>query len=178
MRDAIAGMSIAGYEKHIGPLLRIGDPPSNGSSRPIGRPTIYCICVPSCITTPSPNNCFSRARMICRLDCARLIVHCHLAMLDAAYLLDKMGYYFAHRGRYEEADGCYKQALLICEQEQKPGESNVAASLDGVADSYRAKGRHEDADDLKQRALRIREQKLGPEHPHFVVVLRNYIVVL
>lgn len=110
--------------------------------------------------------------------CARLIAHCHLAMLDAAYLLDKMGYYFAHCERYEEAEECYKQALMMCEREQKPGERNMAASLDWVADSYRAKGKYEDADDLKQRALRIREQKLGPEHPYFVVVLRNYIVVL
>jgi tetratricopeptide (TPR) repeat protein len=110
--------------------------------------------------------------------CARLIVLCHLAMLDAAYLLDKIGYYFAHCGHYEEADALYKQALLMCEREQKSGESDVAVSLDGVANSYRAKGRHEDADDLKQRALRIREQKLGPEHPHLVVVLRNYILVL
>jgi tetratricopeptide (TPR) repeat protein len=110
--------------------------------------------------------------------CAKLIVHCHLTMLDAAYLLDKMGYYFAHCGCYEEAEECYKLALLVCEREQKPGESNMAASLDEVADSYRAKGKHEDAADLKQRALRIREQKLGPEHPHFVIVLRNYVMVL
>jgi len=110
--------------------------------------------------------------------CGRLIIYYQLAMLDAVYLLDKMGYYFTLCGRYEEADESYKQALLMCEWRQEPGETDLALSLDGVADSYRAKGKHEDADDLKQRALRIRGQKLGPQHPHIEMVLHNYIALL
>lgn len=54
-----------------------------------------------------------------------------------------------------------------------PEDSDVAGSLNNLAELYRVQGRYADAEPLYRRALAIVEKVLGPEHPLVAIALDN-----
>lgn len=68
------------------------------------------------------------------------------------------------QGDFKEAEGLYRRALAIREQEQGPNHPDVAAVLNNLAGLEAAQGHYDDARPLLQRALTIREATLGDAH--------------
>ena len=56
--------------------------------------------------------------------------------------------------------------------------SNLAWSLNGLADFYARQRRYAEAEPLYQRAITVREQAQGPDHPWLVGILDGYIDLL
>jgi tetratricopeptide (TPR) repeat protein len=83
---------------------------------------------------------------------------------------------YATRGRYEEAESLYQQALV---SQEKLGSDHptIASILNNLADLYGAQGKYAEAELLYRRALEIREKALGPEHPDTARSL-NYLANL
>jgi len=98
------------------------------------------------------------------LACAELIEQGNLALLEAASLLYRVGWYLDDRGRYSQAVSLDERALSIYEQQLGPEHLDTASSINNLAGVYKNQGRHEQAEPLLLRALSIREQQLGPEH--------------
>ena len=82
----------------------------------------------------------------------------------AIHLLNRAGESLTVRGQYEKAELLLQRALSIREQQLGPLHSDVADSLNSVANLYMDQGKYEQAEPLLQRALSIREQQLGPLH--------------
>lgn len=69
------------------------------------------------------------------------------------------------RGRLDEAEGLYKQALAVRERTLGRDHIDVARSLDNLASVYRRQGKQRQAEPLLRRALAIRQRVLGANHP-------------
>ena len=107
------------------------------------------------------------------LVCAEEVERCNMTLLDAASLLDRVGWYLDDRARYREAEPLYQRALAIREQQLGPEHPDTATSLNNLALLYRAQGKYEQAEPLYQRALEIDEEAFGPEHPELATDLNN-----
>lgn len=97
--------------------------------------------------------------------CATLIEQENMFIPEAAYLLNRMGYYLTKRARYAEAVSLLTCALPISEQQLGSQHLDTAEILNNLATAYRELCKHEEAEPLYQRALAIREQQLGLRHP-------------
>ena len=87
---------------------------------------------------------------------------------------------FVELGRFYQGQGAYAQALpwrekCISAAEKRFGEehSDVAQSLNNLAELYHEQGRYEDAEPLYLKALEMREKLLGEEHPDVAESLNN-----
>lgn len=105
--------------------------------------------------------------------CAEWITHYQLVFLEAAQLLDRVGYYLYKRGRYAGASSFLHQAHSLKERLAEPEHPETAISLNNLALLYQSQGKYEQAEALFQRALMIREQTLGSEHLDTAVSLNN-----
>jgi CHAT domain-containing protein/tetratricopeptide (TPR) repeat protein len=76
-------------------------------------------------------------------------------------------------GRYREAIPLMEDALRSHEMALGSAHSQVAASLNSLADLYRLQGQYGRAESFYQRALAVREQALGPTHPQVATTLDN-----
>jgi CHAT domain-containing protein/Tfp pilus assembly protein PilF len=77
-------------------------------------------------------------------------------------------------GKYDEARPLAERALEIREKTLGPEHSDVAASLNSLANIYRRKGDYAKAEPIYQRALDIRVKALGPEHPDVAISLHTF----
>jgi tetratricopeptide (TPR) repeat protein len=110
--------------------------------------------------------------------CERLVPHAlaawgwieseDLRVPEAAWLLNRAGYYLHLRARYAEAEPLFRRALAIHEAARGPDHPDTAQSLNNLAVLYDSQGRSGEAEPLFRRALAILETKLGPEHPYTV----------
>lgn len=85
----------------------------------------------------------------------------YLAFASLAY---KVAQYLREHGRHTEAKPLYQRALHVRERALGLNHSDVAQSLNGLANLYWAQGKYTEAEAFYQRALHIWEQQLGPEH--------------
>jgi tetratricopeptide (TPR) repeat protein len=91
--------------------------------------------------------------------CAALIEQGHMFLLEAARLLNQVGYYLKERALYSEAEPLLKRALAIREQQLGAQHPHTAQSLNNLAMLYKAQGKYEEAEPLYEHALAIREQQ-------------------
>lgn len=75
--------------------------------------------------------------------------------------------------RYPEAESVYKEALKVAEDTFGSDHSNVAISLNSLAELYISKGNYSEIESLYKRALDIVEKALGPDHPDVAISLMN-----
>ncbi len=99
------------------------------------------------------------------LACAALVDCYHLLLPEAAYLLQKAGYYQHRRGQDARAERLLLQAQALAEQMPERDDRVLADILNAQATVLWNQGRLAQADSLMRRALAIREQVLGPDHP-------------
>src|SRR6266699_1779792 len=82
-----------------------------------------------------------------------------------AVALNKLGIVVQAQGKYSEAEGLFKRALVIREKALGANHPDVGQTLNNLANVYRAQGKYSEAEGLLKRALVIREQALGASHP-------------
>lgn len=93
--------------------------------------------------------------------------------LEQARGLFAESYKLLRSGKYDQALGPGERALALREQWLGPEHTEVAASLNHLAEIHRVSGNHAKAEPLYQRALAIREKALGPEHPQVATTINN-----
>ena len=77
------------------------------------------------------------------------------------------------QGRYSEAIPVAEKVLTIREKVLGPDHSDVAESLNNLAELYRTLGDYTKAEPFYKRSLAIYENVLGPEHPYVAISLNN-----
>ncbi len=77
------------------------------------------------------------------------------------------------QAKYAEAIKTAEKSVEIAENTFGPDHSNVAISVNLLAELYRFSGKYTDAELLYKRALAIIEKALGPDHPDIAVSLNN-----
>ncbi|WP_074785559.1 tetratricopeptide repeat protein [Roseovarius tolerans] len=81
-------------------------------------------------------------------------------------------------GRYEEAEGLYREALEIDRATIGEGHSNYATSLNNLALVVEAQGRYAEADGLYREVLAIDRATIGERHQTYAIGLNNLAVVV
>jgi len=76
-------------------------------------------------------------------------------------LLGRLDYYLSQRAQFARAEGASRRALVINEKFYGPDDSNVARSLNNLADLLRETQRTDEAEPLMRRALAIEEKAHG-----------------
>jgi tetratricopeptide (TPR) repeat protein len=84
----------------------------------------------------------------------------HLAML------------YRNLGKYTAAEPLLHRSLAILEKTD-PGNIEISAILEQLAEVCQAQGRYEAAELILLRSLTIRERALGPDHPHVTPLLEQ-----
>jgi len=88
------------------------------------------------------------------------------AMHDTAFQLSK-------QANYQQSFELYELVLAIREKVLGPEHSDVATTLNNLAELYRAKGDYDAALPRYECALVIVKKVFGPEHPHVAATLNN-----
>jgi CHAT domain-containing protein/lipopolysaccharide biosynthesis regulator YciM len=95
------------------------------------------------------------------------------AELQEAKQLNKQVIELYNAGKYNEAVAPAKRALFITEKVLGKEHSDVATTLNNLAELYKAQGLYEKAEPLHVRSLAIYEKKLGKEDPLVATSLNN-----
>lgn len=98
------------------------------------------------------------------LVCVSHIERYQMTFLEAARLLQEVGFYLHNHARYQEVEPLYLQALTISENVLGSEHAFTATILNKIANLYYAQGHHDKVEQFFQRALAIREKVLGQEH--------------
>src|ERR1041385_7887057 len=77
------------------------------------------------------------------------------------------------KGRYSEAESCYRQALDLAEKIHGPEHLEVEIVLNNLGVVYKYLARFADARRVYQRSLAIMERVLGPDHPDLATLYHN-----
>ncbi|KZP03768.1 TPR-like protein [Athelia psychrophila] len=107
----------------------------------------------------------------CWAECERFVPHLisfakhGTPTIDFLAMSERVAWYFFKRGRYNEAETLYEQALGV--KERQLGASHLAtlATVHDLALMYGQQGRYDEAEPLYHRALGGQEQQLGADHP-------------
>jgi tetratricopeptide (TPR) repeat protein len=81
------------------------------------------------------------------------------------------------RGKLDEAEQLFREALEIREAELGSDDLSVAQTLNNLAAVYSAKGEFEPAASLYRQAIDVEEYSLGREHPVVATSLNNLALV-
>lgn len=92
---------------------------------------------------------------------------------EAAELLHRVGYYSYLYGQYAEAEPLLSQSLQLFTHLFGESNTQVAQSLNNLAELYRSQGRYDEAKPLYQRALELNQRLLGYDHPEVANSLNN-----
>src|SRR5262245_45163805 len=90
-----------------------------------------------------------------------------------AVALNKLGIVVQAQGKYSDAEGLFKHALVIREKALGASHPDVGHGLNNLAYAYQAQGKYSEAEGLYKRALVIREKALGAAHPDVGQSLSN-----
>jgi CHAT domain-containing protein/Tfp pilus assembly protein PilF len=94
-----------------------------------------------------------------------------------AEILNNLAVVYSSQGKYVEAEGFYRRALVIREKALGPDHAVLANPLIGLANVYGSQGKYGEAEGLFRRALAIREKTLGPDHPDVAQILNSLAIV-
>ncbi len=119
-------------------------------------------------TWPRCQRCLPHAQA-----CAELIGQWGIAFVEAARLLNRVGWYLRERGQYALAEPFLQQALVIYEQALGSDHLEVATSLNNLGLLYRRQGKYVEAEALFQHALSVCEKHLDPADPQMARSLNN-----
>jgi len=119
-------------------------------------------------TWPQCQRCLPHAQA-----CAEFIKDYRLVSLEAAQLLNQVGYYLREQARYREAEEYFRQALAISKQLGPEHLLYTAQILNNLARLYFDQYKHTEATPFYEQALAIREQELGSEDPVVVQTLNS-----
>jgi tetratricopeptide (TPR) repeat protein len=121
-------------------------------------------------------------------QCQRLITHAEVATQlinkycveskTAALLLSRTAFYFEGKGRYNDAEPLFLEALAMRKRLLGNKHPDVATSLNKLASLYHHQGRYSDAEPLSLEALAMNKQLLGDEHPAVATNLNNLAELL
>lgn len=75
------------------------------------------------------------------------------------------------------AESLYRRSLAIRENTLGADHTDVAISLDNLAEFYRVQGKYDKAEQLFYRSLTIREKALGPDPPATGSSLNNLVLL-
>jgi tetratricopeptide (TPR) repeat protein len=92
---------------------------------------------------------------------------------DPARVLSSVAMVRHKKGRYDQAESLYQQALKIRERELGPDDLKVATTLNNLAVLYLDRGRYLEAESLCSRSLAIVEKAWGRDHPKVARRLSN-----
>jgi tetratricopeptide (TPR) repeat protein len=107
------------------------------------------------------------------LACAALIELHTFTFPEAAWLLNRVGWYLREHTLYAQAEALLQQALSICEKAPDPKETNSGSILNNLVLLYQAQGKYTQAVPYGQRALDFYEKTLGPDHSYTARTLDN-----
>lgn len=107
------------------------------------------------------------------LACASHIEQWHVTLLEAAELLNRIGYYLWQRAQYTQAATLCEQALALTEQNFGTGHSEARTSLSILTEIYYDQGKYSQAEQICRRLLTLCQEILGNEHPDIAEVLHN-----
>jgi len=93
--------------------------------------------------------------------------------LKKSEYLQKWGDAADYAGLYDESQIALEQCLAIRERLLPKDDTDIATTLNNLAELYRSQGKYEDAEPLYQRSLGIREPKLGKDHPAEILIRYN-----
>ncbi|HEX3124823.1 MAG TPA: serine/threonine-protein kinase [Rhodanobacteraceae bacterium] len=74
---------------------------------------------------------------------------------------------------WKEAEGLYREALAVAEQQPHPDELSIATAQTNLAMSLQSQSRFSEAVSLQQQALAVEEKALGPNHPMTMALRRD-----
>ena len=78
------------------------------------------------------------------------------------------------QGRYDEAEGLYRQALDIDRATIGETHPDYATRLNNLAAVVQSQGKFAAAEPFYQQAIVILDATLGPDHPTTVTIKANY----
>jgi CHAT domain-containing protein/Tfp pilus assembly protein PilF len=94
-----------------------------------------------------------------------------------AATLDNLASLYQSQGRYADAEGLSKRALVIYEKTFGKDNPDVADNLNNLANIYEHQGKHADAEALYRRSLAIKEATFGEDHPDVAIALENLAII-
>ena len=89
------------------------------------------------------------------------------------FVANELGYFLNHGALHLEAEPLCRHVLAINEALYGPDHSDVAVSLNNLAQVLKATSRPREAEPLYRRALAITEGSYGPDHPYVATGLNN-----
>jgi tetratricopeptide (TPR) repeat protein/transcriptional regulator with XRE-family HTH domain len=99
------------------------------------------------------------------LACLTPLEEEHAPALDSVALRAKIAFYHLSRGRYDEAEALWLDALQVYERILGPDHLDLAYSLNGLGMLYSVQGKYSRAEQHFQRAIRLCEQAGLCDHP-------------
>ena len=84
-----------------------------------------------------------------------------------------LAFLYNAQARFAEAEPLSRRSLAVKEKVFGSDNTDVAASLNNLAELYRDHGRYADAVPLFERALAIREKANGPDDPDVAATLNG-----
>jgi tetratricopeptide (TPR) repeat protein len=112
------------------------------------------------------------------IHCATLIKDSSVTSPEAMELLTKLGKYWSARGKFDDAERLFQQALAVKEQLIEPTHPFVAMTLYEVARFYHDQSNHERAESFFREALAIRQQVVQSDNVDMLKVLTKYATLL
>jgi tetratricopeptide (TPR) repeat protein len=95
------------------------------------------------------------------------------AQQDAWNQLNQEAVKLCREGKSAEAIKIVEKSVETAENTFGPEHSNVAVSLNFLAELYRSEGKYAETEVLYKRSLVITEKALGPDHPDLAAALNN-----
>ncbi|MEQ9370391.1 MAG: tetratricopeptide repeat protein [Coleofasciculus chthonoplastes F3-SA18-01] len=92
---------------------------------------------------------------------------------DVAQSLNNLAVLYDNKGRYEEAEPLYLEALELRKRLLGENHPHIASSLNNLAYLYYSQGRYEEAEPVYLEALALRKRLLGENHPDVATSLNN-----
>ncbi|KZP07344.1 hypothetical protein FIBSPDRAFT_939557, partial [Athelia psychrophila] len=103
-----------------------------------------------------------------------LAKHANTPSRDFLVMSRRVAGYFFQRGRFDEADALYQQALAGQERRLGANHMDTLDTVHNLAALYRYQGRYNEAEILYLRALAGREQQHGADHPDTLHTVNHF----
>jgi Tetratricopeptide repeat. len=96
-----------------------------------------------------------------------------LAHLSTYTTVNNLGLLYSKKGKYEQAEGCYKRCLENLERLLGVDHPDTLTAVNNLAVLFQDKGDFEQAKLYCLRCLEDRRRQLGCEHPDSLIILGN-----
>lgn len=97
---------------------------------------------------------------------------------ERAVALDRWATTLQAKGKYEESELLFREALEITQLTLGKSHLDYSARLNNLAELLRTTGRYDEAEPFSRQALEISEEELGKAHPDYATGLNNLALIL